>query len=175
MTVEKQREVIRLWNELRKLEGPAAEELRIQILECFSERSRAKRRLDLRPRTPRTSGTRQARPQSDRSRLIGRLSQPQRGEHFEGRLGGRRCGASIRRWRFRNEDVPSAFGLHDMPAMRQADDGDFRPQLSMRTLPRDRHRVRGRLEIPAAEDCAECRRSRDRAARFHRSLGIDSR
>lgn len=30
MTVEKQREVIRLWNELRKLEGPAAEELRIQ-------------------------------------------------------------------------------------------------------------------------------------------------
>jgi hypothetical protein len=38
MTVEKQREVIRLWNQLRKLEGPAAEELRIQILECFSER-----------------------------------------------------------------------------------------------------------------------------------------
>lgn len=37
MTVEKQREVIRLWNELRKLEGPAAEELRIQILECFSK------------------------------------------------------------------------------------------------------------------------------------------
>ncbi|WP_448043399.1 hypothetical protein [Bradyrhizobium liaoningense] len=36
MTVEKQREVIRLWNELRKLEGPAAEELRIQILECFA-------------------------------------------------------------------------------------------------------------------------------------------
>ncbi|WP_256375400.1 hypothetical protein [Bradyrhizobium sp. DOA9] len=37
MTVEKQREVIRLWNELRKLEGPAAEELRIQILACFSK------------------------------------------------------------------------------------------------------------------------------------------
>ncbi|WP_256439287.1 hypothetical protein [Bradyrhizobium sp. CCBAU 51765] len=37
MTVEKQREVIRLWNELRKLEGPAAEELRIQILEYFSK------------------------------------------------------------------------------------------------------------------------------------------
>jgi hypothetical protein len=37
MTVEKQREVIRLWNQLRKVEGPAAEELRIQILECFSE------------------------------------------------------------------------------------------------------------------------------------------
>jgi acetolactate synthase regulatory subunit len=39
MTVEKQREVIRLWNQLRKLEGPAAEELRIQILECFSEKA----------------------------------------------------------------------------------------------------------------------------------------
>ena len=38
MTVEKQREVIRLWNQLRKVEGPAAEELRIQILECFSEK-----------------------------------------------------------------------------------------------------------------------------------------
>ncbi|MGY4370468.1 hypothetical protein ACVW1A_006533 [Bradyrhizobium sp. LB1.3] len=39
MTVEKQREVIRLWNQLRKLEGPAAEELRIQILDCFSEKA----------------------------------------------------------------------------------------------------------------------------------------
>jgi len=38
MTTEKQHEVIRLWNQLRKLEGPAAEELRIQILECFSEK-----------------------------------------------------------------------------------------------------------------------------------------
>jgi hypothetical protein len=36
MTIEKQREVIRLWNQLRKVEGPAAEELRIQILECFA-------------------------------------------------------------------------------------------------------------------------------------------
>jgi len=43
MTVEKQREVIRLWNQLRKVEGPAAEELRIQILECFAEKSNAKR------------------------------------------------------------------------------------------------------------------------------------
>jgi hypothetical protein len=41
MTVEKQREVIRLWNQLRKVEGPAAEELRIQILECFSEKGSA--------------------------------------------------------------------------------------------------------------------------------------
>jgi hypothetical protein len=38
MTIEKQREVIRLWNQLRKLEGPAAEELRIQILDCFSDK-----------------------------------------------------------------------------------------------------------------------------------------
>jgi len=43
MTVEKQREVIRLWNQLRKVEGPAAEELRIQILECFAENEKAKR------------------------------------------------------------------------------------------------------------------------------------
>lgn len=43
MTVEKQREVIRLWNQLRKLDGPAAEELRIQILECFSDKDSAKR------------------------------------------------------------------------------------------------------------------------------------
>ncbi|MBK3663479.1 hypothetical protein JJE66_19925 [Bradyrhizobium diazoefficiens] len=43
MTVEKQREVIRLWNQLRKVEGPAAEELRIQILECFTEKGTAKR------------------------------------------------------------------------------------------------------------------------------------
>lgn len=43
MTVEKQREVIRLWNQLRKVDGPAAEELRIQILECFAEKGNAKR------------------------------------------------------------------------------------------------------------------------------------
>ena len=43
MTIEKQREVIRLWNQLRKVEGPAAEEIRIQILECFSEKSGARR------------------------------------------------------------------------------------------------------------------------------------
>ncbi len=43
MTIEKQREVIRLWNQFRKVEGPAAEELRIQILECFAEKGNAKR------------------------------------------------------------------------------------------------------------------------------------
>ncbi len=60
MTIEKQREVIRLWNQLRKVEGPAAEELRIQILECFSEKGRAKRqdlRSVARPRRHATTST----------------------------------------------------------------------------------------------------------------------
>lgn len=43
MDIEKQREAIRLWNQLRKVEGPAAEELRIQILEFFADRGKAKR------------------------------------------------------------------------------------------------------------------------------------
>lgn len=38
MDVEKQREIIRLWNRMRKVEGPVAEEIRIQILECFAQR-----------------------------------------------------------------------------------------------------------------------------------------
>jgi hypothetical protein len=42
MDIEKQREVIRLWNQLRKVEGPVAEEIRIQILEYFAERAKAK-------------------------------------------------------------------------------------------------------------------------------------
>ncbi|MCK1734745.1 hypothetical protein IVA79_12430 [Bradyrhizobium sp. 138] len=65
--------------------------------------------------------------------------------------------AKIRRRRLGNEHLPSAFGLHDMPALRQADDRDLRQELPMRTLPRDRHRVRGRLEIPVAEDRADDR------------------
>ena len=52
MTVEKQREVIRLWNQLRKVEGPAAEELRIQILECFAEKGNAKARRSLSGASP---------------------------------------------------------------------------------------------------------------------------
>ena len=43
MNIEQQREVIRLWNQLRKVEGPAAEELRIQILDCFAAKDNAKR------------------------------------------------------------------------------------------------------------------------------------
>jgi hypothetical protein len=37
MDVEKQREVIRLWNRMRQVEGPLAEEIRIQILACFAK------------------------------------------------------------------------------------------------------------------------------------------
>ena len=37
MDVEKQREMIRLWNRMRQLDGPAAEEIRIQILQCFAQ------------------------------------------------------------------------------------------------------------------------------------------
>jgi hypothetical protein len=37
MDVEKQREIIRLWNRMRQVDGPLAEEIRIQILECFAQ------------------------------------------------------------------------------------------------------------------------------------------
>jgi hypothetical protein len=43
MDIEKQRELIRLWNLMRWVEGPIAEEIRIQILQYFAERDRAKR------------------------------------------------------------------------------------------------------------------------------------
>ena len=37
MNVDKQQEIIRLWNLMRQVEGPLAEEIRIQILECFAQ------------------------------------------------------------------------------------------------------------------------------------------
>ena len=37
MNVDKQQEIIRLWNRMRQVEGPLAEEIRIQILECFAQ------------------------------------------------------------------------------------------------------------------------------------------
>ncbi|MBX9645512.1 MAG: hypothetical protein K2X57_00475 [Xanthobacteraceae bacterium] len=40
MDVEKQREIVRLWNRMRRVEGPLAEEIRIQILQCFEESER---------------------------------------------------------------------------------------------------------------------------------------
>jgi len=44
MDVEKQREIVRLWNRMRRVEGPIAEEIRIQILQCFAEESAASAR-----------------------------------------------------------------------------------------------------------------------------------
>ena len=39
MDIEKQREIVRLWNCMRRVEGPVAEEIRIQILASFSEQT----------------------------------------------------------------------------------------------------------------------------------------
>ena len=56
MDVEKQREIIRLWNRMRQVEGPLAEEIRIQILECFvqpgSPSSRMNERREVLNRAP---------------------------------------------------------------------------------------------------------------------------
>ena len=46
MDVEKQREIIRLWNRMRQVEGPVAEEIRIQILECFAQRELPSARMN---------------------------------------------------------------------------------------------------------------------------------
>ena len=40
MDIEKQREIVRLWNRMRRVEGPLAEEIRIQILQSFAESER---------------------------------------------------------------------------------------------------------------------------------------
>lgn len=48
MDVEKQREIIRLWNRMRRVEGPVAEEIRIQILERFTQREPPSERLSRR-------------------------------------------------------------------------------------------------------------------------------
>ena len=45
MDVEKQREIIRLWYRMRRVEGPVAEEIRIQILECFAQREPSSARM----------------------------------------------------------------------------------------------------------------------------------
>ena len=56
MDVEKQREIIRLWNRMRQVEGPLAEEIRIQILECFAKSdqpgARMQERRDVLDRVP---------------------------------------------------------------------------------------------------------------------------
>ncbi|MBR1154627.1 hypothetical protein [Bradyrhizobium sp. JYMT SZCCT0428] len=43
MDIEKQREIIRFWNRMRRVDGPIAEEIRIQILEYFAQQDRPKR------------------------------------------------------------------------------------------------------------------------------------
>ena len=43
MDVRKQQEVIRLWNRMRRVEGPIAEEIRMEILEYFAEQGRSQR------------------------------------------------------------------------------------------------------------------------------------
>ena len=43
MDIQKQRELIRLWNLMRRLQGPPAEEIRVQILEQFAASGNAKR------------------------------------------------------------------------------------------------------------------------------------
>ena len=45
MDVEKQREIIRLWNRMRQVEGPVAEEIRIQILECCAQHEPSSARM----------------------------------------------------------------------------------------------------------------------------------
>jgi hypothetical protein len=56
MDVDKQREIIRLWNRMRQVEGPVAEEIRIQILECFAQpdapSARMNERRDVLQRAP---------------------------------------------------------------------------------------------------------------------------
>ena len=57
MDVEKQREIVRLWNRMRRVEGPLAEEIRIQILQCFAESERVSdARLDERRAVMERSG-----------------------------------------------------------------------------------------------------------------------
>jgi hypothetical protein len=42
MDSDRQREIIRLWNRMRRVEGPLAEEIRIQVLQAFAEEANAK-------------------------------------------------------------------------------------------------------------------------------------
>jgi hypothetical protein len=69
MDVEKQREIIRLWNRMRQVEGPLAEEIRIQILECFAQPEPPSARL------------------SDRREVLSRVRVPTGQVHRIGRRG----------------------------------------------------------------------------------------
>jgi hypothetical protein len=74
MDVEKQREIIRLWNRMRRVEGPVAEEIRIQILECFAQREPSSARM------------------SDRREVLSRVRIPTGQVH---RIGGRGNNATL--------------------------------------------------------------------------------
>jgi hypothetical protein len=74
MDVEKQREIIRLWNRMRRVEGPVAEEIRIQILECFAQREPSSARM------------------SDRREVLSRVRVPTGQVH---RIGGRGNNATV--------------------------------------------------------------------------------
>jgi hypothetical protein len=74
MDVEKQREIIRLWNRMRRVEGPVAEEIRIQILECFAQREPSSARM------------------SDRREVLSRVRVPTGRVH---RIGGRGNNATV--------------------------------------------------------------------------------
>lgn len=45
MDIEQQQEIIRLWNQMRRVEGPVAEEIRIQILERFARPEKPNTRM----------------------------------------------------------------------------------------------------------------------------------
>ena len=74
MDVEKQREIIRLWNRMRQVEGPVAEEIRIRILECFAQQELPSARM------------------SDRRAVLGRVRVPTGQVH---RLGARDNNATL--------------------------------------------------------------------------------
>jgi hypothetical protein len=74
MDVEKQREIIRLWNRMRQVEGPLAEEIRIQILECFAQHEPSSARM------------------SDRREVLSRVRVPTGQVH---RIGGRGNNATL--------------------------------------------------------------------------------
>ena len=74
MNVEKQQEIIRLWNRMRQVEGPLAEEIRIQILECFAQQGSPSARMN------------------DRRAVLGRVRVPTGQVH---RLAGRDDNATV--------------------------------------------------------------------------------
>ena len=82
MDVEKQREIIRLWNRMRQVEGPVAEEIRIQILECFAQPDSPSARMNERREVLKS------RAGSDRANTSHRRTRQQRNALTASHLGG---------------------------------------------------------------------------------------